>query len=714
LDEIESGEDSAFQQSEPEKSAVGQSSMLPNPQVLVDVFRRRIWSFLITFAVILAAAVAYRVWAPRYYTATAELQILPSPVDPVTAPTTGQAEVSRPSDFIDTQVILLHSPQLAERVAKALKIDEDPTRRARSLPSNILELNAATSAHRVATTQLVDIDVTTRDRKESVRIASEFAKQYLMMLDEQKLASKSSMDAQIDSRLSKLREEAEAADAALQRYNIAHGLLSAQGATMAEQEASSLNGQIAQARADLAERQGRLGSAKKQLSEGGGGSNTTSALSSGTIGALRQQEADSSRTLAQLRSRYGPKHPAVAQEEQRLADVRRQIQLEIDRIMSSLQAEVQVASSRLSSLLGSEAQSQGRLAGNAAAQVGFMELERKATAARTIYESFLSRSRGSAARDGIEQPIANLTAPVPLPLRPSAPKVGLIVVLGVMFSLLGGFAAVAMAEFLDRGIKSRHDVEKRLGARYLGTIPDLRSTLGGLRLTETPEKYILSHPMSAFAESLRNLRAAMTLRGRRAPKVLVVASALPQEGKTTTAVCLARTLALSGARTVFVDCDIRRHAASDTLLAGRQGGLLELLRVKQSLDQVLLDDLDSDLKILCTHEMAPDATDLLTPDVIGSVFDELRARFDFVVVDTPPVLAVADAQAVASKADAVVLLARWRRTSMGAADAALDLLIGANANMVGVVLTQVDVKKFGSSQQDYYAYHKLFKGYYQN
>jgi capsular exopolysaccharide synthesis family protein len=534
------------------------------------------------------------------------------------------------------------------------------------------------------------------------------------MLTEQKLASKSSMDGQIDAKLNTLRQEAEAADAALQRYSIAHGLLSAQGATMAEQEASSLNGQIAQARADLAERQGRLGSAREQLSRGGGGSDMTSALNSGTIGGLRQQEAESSRTLAQLRSRYGPKHPAVAQEEQRLADVHRQIQLEIDRIMSSLQAEVQVASSRVASLLGSEAQSHGKLAGNAEAQVGFLELERKATAAKLIYESFLNRSKGSAARDGIEQPIATLTAPVELPLRASSPKSALIVVLGVLFAVLGGFAAVAVAEFLDRGIKSRHDVEKRLGARYLGTIPELRSTLGGLRLTESPQNYILTHPMSAFAESLRNLRAAMTLRGRRAPKVLVVASALPQEGKTTTAVCLARTLALSGARTVFVDCDIRRHAASDLLLAGREGGLLELLRVKQSLDQVLLDDLDSDLKILCTHEMAPDATDLLTPDVIGSVFDELRARFDFVVVDTPPILAVADAQAVASKADAVVLLARWRRTSMGAADAALDLLIGASANVVGVVLTQVDVKKFGSSQQDYYAYHKLFKGYYQN
>ncbi|MEP6867391.1 MAG: polysaccharide biosynthesis tyrosine autokinase [Novosphingobium sp.] len=700
--------------SETEKPAVGQSALLPNPQVLVDVFKRRFWSFLVTFALILAAAIAYLMWAPRYYTATAELQVLPSPVDPVTSPTTGAVEVSRSTDFIDTQVVLLQSPQLLERVAKALKLDEDPTLSARKLPATLLQLNAATSAHRVATTQLVDIDVTTRDRKMSVRIANEFAKQYLQMLDEQKLASKASMDEQIDSRLSKLRGEAEAADAALQHYNIQHGLLSAQGATMAEQEASSLNGQIAQARADLAERQGRLSAAKRQLAQGSGGSDTMTALTSGTIGALRQQEADSSRTLAQLRSRYGPKHPAVGQEEQRLADVRRQIQLEIDRIMSSLQAEVQVASSRLSSLLSSEAQSHGRLAGNAEAQVGFMELDRKASAARTIYESFLNRSRGAAARDGIEQPIATLTAPVALPLRASSPKSGLIVVLGALFALLGGFAAVAVAEFLDRGIKSRHDVEKRLGARYLGTIPELRSTLGGLRLTETPENYILSHPMSAFAESLRNLRAAMTLRGRRAPKVLVISSALPQEGKTTTAVCLARTLALSGARTVFVDCDIRRHAASDTLLAGREGGLLELLRVKKSLDQVLLDDLDSDLKILCTHEMAPDATDLLTPEVIGSVFDELRSRFDFVVVDTPPVLAVADAQAVASKADAVVLLARWRRTSMGAADAALDLLIGAGANIVGVVLSQVDVKKFGSSQQDYYAYHKLFKGYYQN
>jgi len=714
MNEIHSVDDSAIQLVDLEKPAVGQSSLLPNPQVLVDVFRRRIWVFLITFAVIVGAVIAYIDLAPRQYTAVAELKVEPSQSDPVTPAGGVNTEVSRPTDFIDTQTVLLQSPIIAQRVAQALHLADNPANILKKIPITGPQLSRAMSARRVANTPLIDIEVTTRDRKMSQIIATEFANQYLQMLEEQRSGSRQRMDQQIDSRLNSLRVAAEQADAALQNFKIANGLMSAEGATLAEQEVSSINQQIAQAKADLAERQGRLAAAQKQLAQGGGGGDVASALSSGTIGALRQQEAESSRNLAQLRSRYGPKHPSVAQEEQRLADVRRQIQLEIDRILSSLQAEVQVVNSRLASLQSSEAQSHGRLAGNAAAQVGFMELERKALAARTVYEAFLNRSRGGAARDGLDAPIATLTAPVELPARPSSPNIGLAIILGTFFALMAGLGAVALAEFLDRGIKTRQDVEKRLGARYLGAIPDLRSTLDGLRVTEKPEDYILTHPMSVFAESLRTLRAAMTLRGSRRPKVLAVASSLPVEGKTTTAICLARTLALSGASTVFIDCDLRRHSASEKLLDGREGSLLDLLRNTRSLDDALLKDNDSDLMILCTHETSTDGSDLLSEGIIGPLFEQLKEKFEYVVVDTAPVLGVADSLTVARMADAVVLLARWRRTSMGAADTALDLLIGSQANVVGVALSQVDVKKFGSSQQDYYAYHKQFKGYYQN
>ena len=708
-----------------EVAAVGNSSLLPDPRWVLIVIWRRLWIALAVFAIVMGTAIAYANLAPRLYTATASILIEPRPGDPVQQK--GEDAVqAQSSEYVETQIVLLGSPQIASRVVIALGLGDDPqfaagppgesaaAQRSRLLATS-QRLLGVLSVRRAGQTSVIEVTAITKSAGQSARIANEYVTQYLATIAEAKQTAATRMNEQIDQRLDLLRKDAEAADAALQNYKIAHGLMSSEGATMAEQESSTLNQQVAAARAALAERQGRLAAARQQLSRGGGGSDVSSALSSGTIGALRAQEAESSRNLAQLRSRYGAKHPSIAQEEQRLADVQRQIQAEIDRILSSLQSEVNVAQSGLNSLLGSQNQSHARLAGNAAAQVGYLELERKAQAARTVYEAFLNKSRGTAARDGIEQANASISSLATAPTAPSSPNVRLALLVGLLSALTASALAVAIIEFLDSRVKTKLDVERRLGARYLGAIPDLASTLDGLRNSEEPQDYVVSHPLSSFAEALRNLRASVTLRGNRRPKVIAICSALPREGKTTTAVSLARTLAMSGVSTVFVDCDVRRHSASDILLHGREGQLHQLLAGTVTLDAALLEDDVTDLKILGSCEPPLDGRDLLAPEAVAAVLAQLRERFDFIVIDTAPVLGIADARAVASQADVSVLIARWAHTSLRAADAALDLLIGARATVAGVALTQVDIRKFGSTgQEDVYGYHKKFKGYYVN
>lgn len=708
--------------------AVGKSSLLPNPMNLVAVLWRRIWVLLAVAALVLGAAFAYATFAPKMYTSTARVQIEPRRGDPVQS--VGPLEQSQSSDFIETQILFLASPQILTKVVSSLNLVDSPefgvageadeganadaVQRARVLQS-AQRLRSAVTIRRSGQTSLLDIVVSTRIPALSARIANEYVRQYLLTIQASKEAQQSQLNGQIDSRLGQLGAEAERADAALQQYKIAHGLMSAEGATMAEQETSTLNQQVAQARATLAERQGRLQAARRQMRVGGGGSDVASALSSGTIGALRTQEADSSRNLAQLRERYGAKHPAVAQEERRLADVEKQIQREIDRIISSLEAEVNVAASGLSSLLGSQVSSKSRLASNAYAQVGFLELQRKAEAARIVYEAFLNKSRGTAARDGIDQPIASLASPAIPSSIPSSPNIRLIYLLGLMAALVGGILAVALAEFLDSGIKNKHDVERRLGARYLGSIPQLDSTLDGLRATEDAQDYIVSHPNSAFAESFRSLRAAVTLRGRRRPKVIAITSALPREGKTTVSVSLARTIAMAGERTILVDCDLRHHSASDMLLKGRAGQIVPLLSDEISLDSAILIDEDTGLEVIGCDRAPDNGRDLLTQEKFSALLAELRERYDYIILDTAPVLGIADARAVASLADAVILLARWRSTSLRATDTALDLLIDARAKVFGVALTIVNLTKFGSTgEDDLYGYHEQFKSYYAN
>jgi uncharacterized protein involved in exopolysaccharide biosynthesis/Mrp family chromosome partitioning ATPase len=712
----------------PPAAGVGKSSLVPDPRFLVDILRRRFWIFLGVLALISAATIAYAVFAPRYYTAVATVMIEPAVGDPVRAEGAQPAEQQPSDDRIDTQILVLDSPELARRVVQSLKLiadpqyggspdadQESPRVQGRRLEAIAQTLRALTTIRRAGSTSLIEIVVTTRDPRESARIANAFASEYLNGISADRTAQQVRSNAQVDSRLTQLQQDAQQADAALQRYKIANGLMSAEGATMAEQETSTLNQQIAAARATLAEKQGRLNAARRQLRAGGGGSDVASALNSGTISSLRAQEADSSRNLAQLRSRYGPKHPAVAQEEQKLADVQRQIQLEIDRIISSLEAEVNVASSGLSSLLQSQAASRGRLAGNAAAQVGYLELQRKADAARTIYEAFLNRSRGAQAREGIDSPIATLSSAAQPPARPASPNLTLVYLVGGLFGLIAALVAVAVAEFLDDRVSTKQDVERRLGARFLGAIPELESTLDGMRNSERPEDYIVSHPLSSFAEALRSLNATVTLRGHRRPKTIVVASALPLEGKTTTAICLARTLAMSGARTAFIDCDLRRRSASQALLGQRPGRLLEVLDGKLGHGEAMVVDEPTGLHVLGASDAPGDGRDWLAPTLIGPLLERLREEFEFIIIDTAPVLGVADARTVAQQADAVVLLARWRETSLRAADTALDLLVASRADVAGVAMTLVDVTRYGSGGGEHiYGYHKKFKGYYVN
>lgn len=710
-------------------NAIGGSTLLPDPRILWSIFRQRFWIFLLAVVFILGAVGTYLALAPKQYSATSSILVEPRANDPV-SPSSATLEVLPSSDYIDTQIVVLGSTRMAAAVVAMLQLDNDPEfsaagaadpnltpaeQRQAQLVASAEKLQRAVVIRRAGRTAIIEVEATSRSATQAARIANAFGQAYLDSIRAAKEGSENQASAQINSRLDQLRADTEKADAALQRYKIANGLMSAQGATMAEQESSVLNQQLAGARATLAERRGRLAAARQQLQRGGGGSDVTSALNSGTIGAFRTQEAESSRNLAQLRARYGDRHPSIAQEEERLASIQRQIQLEIDRILTSLEGEVRVAESGVASLEASQAGSRARLAGNSTAQVGFLDLERKATAARAIYTAFLNKSIGAAAREGIEQPLASIASPALIPLVPSAPNVRLVGSLGALMALVFGFLAIALAEFIDGGIRTKRDVERRLGARYLGAIPEIGSTVPNMRQVESPHDYIVSHPQSIFAESIRGVRAGITLRGRRRPRVIAVTSALPREGKTTTAVCLARSLALSGAKTVIIDCDVRHHSASDTLLEGREGRLLDLLAGETTLEEAMIKDDECELYILGVSADDNDPRDLLATDALTKLIKTLRSQFEFVVIDTPPVIGLADARIVARQADTVLFLSRWRKTSMRTAEAALDMLIAADAKVGGVALTLVDIRKYASTgHEDVYSYYGKFKGYYTN
>jgi capsular exopolysaccharide synthesis family protein len=300
-----------------------------------------------------------------------------------------------------------------------------------------------------------------------------------------------------------------------------------------------------------------------------------------------------------------------------------------------------------------------------------------------------------------------------LPGGPSAPNIPL----GVAFAFLCATGLATVLVFLrrafDSGLTTGRDVETQLGQPYLAGVSDLGSTLDKSTKT-TPVAYVVDKPLSVFSEGFRNLRASLIYsRLGEEVKVIAVTSSLPGEGKTTTSMCLARTMAMSGQSVVLLDCDLRRRSINRMIGKEVTAGLLEVLAGSATLDEVLVADDVTNVKFLPLAESTYTPRDVFGSPLMDDLLATLRSRFDVIILDTAPVLPVVDTRILCRKADVVAMLVRWRKTPRKAVQNSLGLLTDVGAQVSGVVLTQINVKeqsKYGYGDSGYY--YKEYKKYY--
>jgi capsular exopolysaccharide synthesis family protein len=636
---------------------------------------------------------------------------------------------------VDTQVEILRSPALAERVVRRLKLYNDPEFNgdmaprlfglipgqppiADPDPRLVSRVAGALMSHvwirRAGLTYVVYVGVSSTSPKKAAMLTNTYMDEYLKKQLDDKVALVSKADAELGASLEKMRRDAEVAEARVQEYKNAHGLLSSEGATMAEQEVSTLNTQLAQAKAEAAEKQARLEAAQAQLRSGSGGADVGAALGSDTIREMRKQEAELSVKLAQLKSDFTDDYPEVKRVQAQLKDIRAEIQTEINRILSNLRAEAQAAAGREASLVASRGSAAGGIAANNQAMIGLVGLRQRADAAKAIYDAYLTRAKQVAAESSLQQADGSINSQASQPTAPSSPNMRLGLALAFLAALVAASASIIMAEFWDKQLRSRMDVERELGVPFAGVLPDFRSVKPKhLRGPEAqPQEYLVSHPFSGFAEAFRNLRAFLMVSARgEDAKLIAVTSAVPREGKSLTSFCLARTLALGGARVCLVDCDLRQRGVTK-ILGAREIGLVEVVQEKAPLSEALVHDPKSNMFVLpAAGKSIP--YDLFSNPDTDEVLRELCEQFDYVILDSPPILGVADARILAGKADRVLYLVQWNKTPLRAAQSAVDILNECGANVAGALLTKVNVKgqaRYGyGDSSDYYGY---FKNYY--
>ena len=633
-----------------------------------------------------------------------------------------------PSDtfVVDSEVQVLQSPALAHRVIAKLHLEDDPEFNASLRPQNAFSwafgavktgmrdvlvalgvepatdidskartLESVTEAFeknlvitRQGLTYVIDIGFWSQDSAKAVRIANAVAQSYIEHQKDMKADATRQANALIAGHVQKLRKQVFDAEQAVADYKSKHGLLNAVGAPLTEQEITALNTQLASAQAQEAEEEGKLAADLQQYKSGGSGGVGQAAVSD-TVRELRGQQATLLQQYADLSKRYGPKHPELIKVRNQLAAINGAISAEVGRIISQQKAMTAAAQQRAASLAASVNRDRNTLALNNTAGVRLAELQRDADAVRGVYESFLNRLKQTDAQADLQDADAQVISPANIPLKPSRPSWMLAVAAAMLFAALASASAILLKEFMDRGVRSPEEAEAAVGMPVIAVVPRIAKA--------DPVSYVVKRPLSDFAEAIRNLRTSLFLsRAGTPPKVVALMSALPNEGKTTTTLALGRQAAESGARVVIIDADMRKRAMTSYVRQPIRNGLVELLDGSAPLESCLYHDPLSNAMILPIANGDMAGRDIFFSHDLGRVFDTLRKRFDIVLVDTAPLLPLAEPRVVASHADAIVMLTRWHETPRSAMQEAARLIRTLDVPVAGMALTYTDMNLIDS------------------
>ncbi|SFG20323.1 capsular exopolysaccharide family [Novosphingobium sp. CF614] len=691
--------------------------------VVSDTIRRR-WLVLlaVTVGVFLLGVVLISLMTP-HYSATAKVRLDPNR-NPLASSNGQQARAELSDEAIETEVKAAGSLDVARAIVKSQRLMDDPeftkvlaattntplhtTEARETVVAN--ELLQHVTIAREQTTYVLGVTVESIDPIKAANLANAFASAYIETRTKNRADTAREQNAWYQQQLANLNRDATEAEGRAAQFRAHAGILESSaegggGGTIVDQQVAPLSGSLAQALSDAASAKASLSAAEAQIARGRLDA-VTEVLGSPLIQELSTQRAAILSSEQEIEAHYGPRHPESIKVQQQLAAIDAQLNRESNRIIASLRANVNATQERVDSLRQSlshlEAQRERSVVASSAAD----GLAREAEAKRALYDKMSAMSLDSMQTATADIALAVIVNKADVPAKPSFPNKPLLYALTLMIALMAGTATVAGQEMLSGGFRSIEDLEAQLGIPVLAVVPKV--TKG-----QAPAELMLERPTSMFAEAFRIARTAVLgARDEANMKVIAVTSSLPAEGKTTSAVAFARTLAIANARVLLLECDVRRAAVRGIIRGGvAKAGLVELLHGEISLDEAIQPgDVPNLDQILVT---APyfSAENLFGEGRIEQLLGALRARYDYIVLDLPPLMGLADGRFLAAYADVTMLIVKWKSTPVSAVTAALGWLRKDGSNPVGVIYTQIDPS--AHSVGSLYYYSKQYSDYYQ-
>jgi succinoglycan biosynthesis transport protein ExoP len=633
---------------------------------------------------------------------------------------------TRPPGFLDTALepvrelwhsgissLLAPAPptQQQQPVAQAKPTrveDSDPGRRAA-----IGTVAGRLSVTLLGRTFVILVTVESTDGTMSARIANAIAEVYLADQVDNKNEANRRATEWLEERLAELRRNLQVAEESVATYRRDKGLAGSPEGSMSSQTLTDLNGKYLGAKMRRIEKEGRLVALSKASLNPNELANIAEVSANGSLTALRTQEAELNRRINEMSVTFGPAYPKLAQARAELASLKERFQQATQSITLAIRAELDAAKSeeeelktqldRASVLAGATSQYEAEL----------KQLEREAQSNRALYESFLNRFKELREQQDIQRPDARILAYAWPSGAPSSPQYKTGLFAAFLVGCLLGMAGAIAAEKLDRVFRSASQVEKATGVAVLGMVPLVRNAIGQ-RASIVGQ--ILDKTTSSAAEAMRAVFTAISLSNLDRPaRVIAVTSSTPGEGKTTFAAALGGLLTKMNAsrRVLLVDLDLRQAKLAVALGLNDRGGTIdEYLMGTKTLDQCIQRQAMSGVDYICASPNTPNAPEILESHAMKAALATFSERYDLVILDSPPVMAVSDARIISQLADYTIFIVHWARTPRDVVKTAVSALLNVT-DRVGIVINKVNLAKHALYEYgDYGDYYSRYHGYY--
>jgi len=582
-------------------------------------------------------------------------------------------------------------------------------------PPELAEFLGSLSVRRVPNSRLMDVSFESTDPQLAARIVNAHIASYIEQNFRSKYEATTQASTWLADQLGELKirvQRSEDARIAYERQNQIWTLDDKQNITT--QRLSDVNKQLTDAQSERMKKESLY-----QFAKAGNLDAVPEVQNNSAIGDLFKKRSDTASQYTDALAQYGPNFPKVQRLQAQLKEFDQTIEKEKQKILDVLESDYHEAQQREALLTNALDQQKAETNQMAGKLVEYNILKREAEANKTLYEGLMTKLKETAISSGLRSSNIRVVDPAMIPSTPARPAKARNVALAFLVGLVGGIGLALMREYLDNTVKTPDDVETLSRLPSLAVVPEFAGTNGtgkrhGLLQGFSSNGHdkrielVAQHlPKSQMAEAFRALRTSILLsQADHPPQVILVTSALPREGKTTAAANLAVTLAQLGDKTVLVDADLRKPGVGRllNLAGGKYAGLSSYLAGVSSLDLVSVPHPTiPNLVAIPTGPLPPNPADLLSSHKLVEAIAELRTKFKFIVIDSPPIMAATDAVILSVQTDGVLLVVRSGETPKEAFTRTRDLLHSVKCRILGVVLNAVD-----SGAPDYYYSYRYY------